>query len=150
MDVLGALTLVLLAQEMTQSDRNALYQIMGLIVTGAFGALAAFLGSKGGRGADKAAKKIEEHSQEHSQEPTKVTTGAGWSTVLQPDGATALEPASGAQVQSWRDLAAEWQERYREEAVAHDEDQALIASLRAENRRLRLQIREARERGTGI
>lgn len=149
MDVLGALTLVLLAQEMTQSDRNALYQIMGLVVTGAFGALAAFLGSKGGRGADKAAKRIEQHSEAQAQESTRVVTGAGWSTVLQPDGTTALEPANGAQMQSWRDLAAEWQERYREEAVAHDEAQATIASLRAENRRLQAQIRKARRTGPG-
>jgi hypothetical protein len=136
-DTLGAITLVLLAQELTQTDRNSLYQIFGLIVTGAFGALAAFLGSKSGSKADKVAEAIKQNS---SQERAGVKVGAGLPSA---PASGAPEPGNGyAMTQSWRDLASEWRDRYQEEAEAHDQAKATVQALRAELRRLRQQQRQ--------
>lgn len=148
MDILGATTLVLLAQELTQTDRNSLYQIFGLIVTGAFGALAAFLGSKSGSKADKVAEAIKQGS---SPERAGVKAGASLSAALAPGGEAAQatgasgtsDPGNGyAMTQSWRDLASEWRDRYQEEAQAHDQTKATVQALRAELRRLRQQQRQ--------
>jgi hypothetical protein len=148
--ILGALAL-LLAQELTQNDRNSLYQILGLMVTGAFGALAAFLGSKGGRSTDKTADAIKKAS---TGEFPRVSVGsAQYQGVPMNPGTASLEMSGGnggngnLAMQSWRDLSREWQDRYREESEAHDEALATIAELRAENRRLRSQLPKRRQGG---
>lgn len=132
MDILGALTLAWLAQqtaELSQSDRNAIYQILGLMITGFFGAVAAWLGSKGGNRADQAAKAITKAGE---LEQARVSAGTGSVMISDSTG-------GHAQIQNWRDLAQEWQDRYREEAQEHDETKAILASVRAELRRVRQQ-----------
>jgi hypothetical protein len=138
-DILGALSLVL-AQELTQNDRNALFQIVGLFITGAFGTLAAFLGNKGGSKTDRQAEALTK-----TGELARVKVPAGASEYV--NGVS--EGVNGSVTQSWRDLAREWQDRYREEAQAHDETKATVAALRAELRRARQQRRERPPDPTG-
>lgn len=96
-----------IAQEATTHDQ-AVIQLLGLVITGLASVMVALIANRGGRRVDARSLKLAESS------PNGGGDGAGNGTAA-----------------SWRDLAHEWEDRYREESVAHDRTKARLERYEA-------------------
>lgn len=93
-----------IAQEATTHDQ-AVIQLLGLVITGLASVVVALIANRGGRRVDARSLKLAESSN--------GDVGGNGSAA------------------SWRDLAHEWEDRYREESVAHDRTKARLERYEA-------------------